>query len=284
MTKSILAPTDFSHDAYNALFYATQLFNHQKCTFHILHVYDRQSHFRKEYAGRKSGKTLLQFLSDKTAECVREIYHRIITDTEKNPLHTFITITKSGYLEKEVKDYVAQNQIDLVVMGNKGRTGAKEIFLGGNTIEIVKSGIACPVLCIPKEIDFKTISQIAYITDYEHTLGNRTLDIIKSLALIYEASLHILHVGDDGRINPSQEKNKEFLTEYFDDTCLHFHTSPFEKSKAETVAQFVKEHEIDLLTMVYYKHYLLDKLFREPVVLDLSFYLEIPLLVIPDQD
>ncbi|MGI9552849.1 MAG: universal stress protein [Aurantibacter sp.] len=281
---NILVPTDFSHDAYNALFYATQLYKHQKCTFHILHVYDRQSHFKEEYRGNRHDKGLQQFLNDRATECLQETYHKIITDTDKNPRHNFLTFPKNGYLIKATKDYIATNRIDLLVMGNKGRTGAKEIFLGGNTIQMVKSQISCPVLCIPREIDFKTISQVAYITDYKHTLTNRTFDTLRSLALTYEASLHILHISVDGRINSSQEKNKELLSEYFDDVCLRFHTSARQKSKAMTVAHFVKEHKIDLLAIVYYRHYLLDKLFREPVVLDLSFYVEIPLLILPDQD
>lgn len=278
---NILVPTDFSNDAYNALFYVTQLYKHRKCTFHIVHAYDRQSHFKEAYAG---GKDLMQYIGDRTEECLKETYHKIITDTENNHLHNFLTVSRNGYLDKEVKAYMADSPIDLLVMGNKGRTGAKEIFLGGNTIQMVKSKIPCPVLCVPKEIDFKTISQLAYITDFTHALEDHALDTLKYLASTYGASLHILHISDNEKITSSQEKNKEFLSEYFDDIRVHFHTSPRRKSKAETAAEFVKEQGIDLIAMLYYKHYLLDKLFREPVVLDLSFYLEIPLLIVPGQD
>lgn len=278
---NILVPTDFSHDAYNALFYATQLYQNWECTFHILHVYDRQSHFKEEYTGDID---LFQYLSDRSDESLQETYHKIITDTEKNQLHKFRTSSRKGYLNKEVKKYMADNSIDLLVMGNKGRTGAKEIFLGGNTIQMVKGKITCPVLCVPKETDFKSISQSAYITDYNHTLGEHSLDTLRYLVSGHEASLHILHISEDDKIDSSQEKNKEFLSKYFKDISLYFHTSPRKKSKAETAAQFVKAHEIDLMAMVYYNHYFLDRIFREPVVLDLSFYIEIPMLIMPGQD
>lgn len=284
MIKNILALTDFSHDAYNALFYATQLYKHQECTFHILHVYDNQSYFKQEYPGRQCGKSLPQFLNARATECLTETYHRIISDTEKNPLHQFVTIPCNDYLIKGVKTFMNNTPIDLIVMGNKGKTGAKEIFLGGNTMQMVKSNLSCPLLCVPREIDFKTISQIAFITDYKHGFRQHTLDVVKILALTYKASVHIIHITDNDAMPVSQEKNKEFLSRYFDDINLHFHIIPHEKSKAKTVARFVKEQGIDLLAMIYYRHYLLDKLFREPVILDLSIYLEIPLFILPDQD
>lgn len=284
MIRNVLVPTDFSNDAYNALFYATQLYKHQECTFHILHAYDRQSHFKKEYNTGRTSKKLQEFLSDRTADCLLETYHKIIGDTEKNTRHHFVTVSKNDSLEKAVKAFLSKNPIDLIVMGTKGRTGAVDIFLGGNTIQMVKSEIDCPLLCIPKQINYRPISQMGYVTSFKHSLEKFSLSIVKSLASYHEASLHIVHIGDDDTIKSSQEKNKAFLSEFFEDTCLRFHTIPCEKSKAKTVAEFAKENEIDLLAMCYYPHYFLDKLFREPVVLDLSIYTEIPLLILPTQE
>ena len=283
MIKHILVPTDFSNDAYNALFYGTQLYKHQKCAFHILHAYDRQSHFKEEFRARKSTKRLQEFLSDRTAECLRETYHKITGDTA-NALHQFITVPKNNSLEKAVKEYMAQNPIDLIVMGTKGRTGAVDIFLGGNTIQMVKSKIDCPLLCIPKQVDYQPISQLGYITSFKHSLAESNLAIVKSLASDHKASLHIVHIDDNDTITTSQEKNKALLNHYFENTSLRFHTIPCEKSKAKTVAKFAKANHIDLLAMCYYPHYFLDKLFREPVVLDLSIYTEIPLVILSTQE
>lgn len=281
MTTNILVPTDFSNDAYNALFYATQLYKNQKCTFHILHVYNHQSHFKEEFRGESTVKNLNTFLKDRAKECLLETYHKIIGDTEKNPLHRFVTVPKKGSLILTVKNYILKNTMNLIVMGTKGRTGAADIFFGGNTVQMVKSNIYCPVLCIPKQIDYRPISQMAYITSFKHTLAENSLKIVKTLALSHEASLHIVHISEEDTINVSQETNKTAIKAYFEDTCLRFHTIPYKKSKAKTIAIFAKTHEIDLITMCYYPHYFLDKLFREPVALDLSFYTEVPLLILP---
>lgn len=284
MILSILVPTDFSNDAYNALFYATQLFKHQTCTFHILHAYDRQSHFKKEYKNDITSKKLLEFISKRTAECLQKTFHKIIRDTEKNTLYHFVTVAKNDSLEKATKSYMTQNPIDLIVMGTKGRTGAVDIFFGGNTIQMVKSKINCPLLCIPKQIDYRPISQMSYMTNFRHSLERSSLSVVKSIATHHKASLYVVHISDDHTMNSLQEKNKTFLSDYFESTCLNFQTIPCEKSKAKTLAKFAEVQKIDLLVMHYYPHYFLAKLFREPVVLDLSIYTKIPILILPSQE
>lgn len=282
--RQILVPTDFSNDAYNALFYATQLYKYQQCTFHILHTYDRQSPFKEEYKRGKTTKTLKEFMAVRAAENLQATYHRIIGDTEKNTLHDFVKIPMKGPLEKALKNYLTLNPIGLVVMGTKGRTGATNIFFGGNTIQIIKSKIDCPLLCIPKQIDYRPISQLGYITSLKHVLEKYSLSIVKSLVAQHEAALHIVHIDEDESLNKSQEKNKTLLSAYFKNACLYFHTIPFNRSKAKTLAKFAKAHELDILAMCYYRHYFLTKLLREPVVLDLSFYAETPLLLLPTQE
>lgn len=280
MIRNILVPTDFSHDAYNALFYVTQLYKHQKCTFHILHAYDKQSHFIAEFKGGRRNKKLQEFLSDRTAESLRETYHKIMADTEKNALHEFVTVPKNNSLEKAVKSYMVENTIDLIAMGTKGRTGALKILFGGNTIQMVKSGLDCPILCIPKQIGFRPISKMGYFSTFKHSVEKFSLTIVKSLAKTYEATLHIAHIDDDLQITSSQGKNKKYLIKYFEDISFLFHNLPLESSKSKTVNNFVKSQELDFLILCYYSHNFLYKLFKEPLAVDLSITSEIPLLIL----
>ena len=41
--QNILVPTDFSNDAYNALFYASKLFKSKTCNFYLLNTYSESS-------------------------------------------------------------------------------------------------------------------------------------------------------------------------------------------------------------------------------------------------
>lgn len=284
MIHNILVLTDFSNDAYNALLYATQLYKNQECVFHTLRAYDSQSHFKEAYGNETTTENRINVIRDKTEECLRETYRKIMADTKKNPLHQFLNILIHNSPEMSVKGYMARNSIDLLLMGTKGRTGALDIFFGGHTLTMIKSKIGCPLLCIPKQIDYRSISEMCYITSFRHNLAQDSLKIVKSLASNHAASLHNLYIDDDVVMKESQEKNKASLASYLEDINVRFHTVPCETFKAKTVVQFAKAHDIDLLVMYYFPHFFLDKLFREPVPLDLSFFTEIPLLILPHKE
>ncbi|MEO9892339.1 universal stress protein [Aurantibacter sp.] len=278
---NILVPTDFSNDSYNALYYATRLYKNQNCTFHIMHAYNSNTQFKEEYYGLNKSDNIDDFLKRRTAECLLETYHRIVLDTEQNSLHKFNTVSTNKPLDKAIKSYVTKNKIELVVMGSKGATGALNIFIGGNTIKIVKSNIACPILCIPKQIDFIPISKVGYITSFKHSIEKKSLSILHSLITEHKATLNAIHICDDENMNAFQEENKELLIEYFQDCIPRFHVLPYDKTKAQTISNFAQDQELSLLAMCYYQHTFLDSIFREPVVLDLSIYTEIPLLILP---
>ncbi|KKM46541.1 hypothetical protein LCGC14_1559740 [marine sediment metagenome] len=281
MSCNILVLTDFSNDSYNALFYATQLYTNQRCSFHILHAFDHQSHLNEENQGRKITKNILESFSESTSESLRETYHKIMGDTAGNPKHNFVLVQKNSTLKNAVKDYLWEHPIDLIVMGTKGRTGALDIFFGGSTILMIKGKIDCPLLFIPKQIDYRPISQIVYITSFLHNLKKDRLKTLKSIASNYKASLCILHIDNGTVMNTIQERNKEFLSTYLEATKLSFKTVPCDSSKVKTLVQFAKRHKVDLLVMYYHPHLFFDELFREPVLLDLSLYTEIPLLILP---
>lgn len=282
--RNILVPTDFSDDAYNALHYATQLYKKEKCTFYIFHTYNRQSYNKKLYGSKEKGSSLKEFLRNKTDEQLLRTYHRIMLDNEENPLHTFKTISKHGDLLDQIKEFLNVTDVQLLVMGNKGKTGAKEIFIGSNTLQVVKEMIPVPVFCVPKEINYKTPAKIALITDFKHQTEQGVLSFLKDMTQLHNTALHVFHMCNDDFLTEQQKSNKDMLANYYKDDSIHFHREACKNTKAETIKEFVERQAIDLLAMVYYRHYLLDKLFREPVVLDVSFYLDIPFLVMPDQD
>ena len=280
----VLVLTDFSNDAYNALFYATKLFKNNDCHFHILHTYTKHSHLKNEFAAFKGNKSLRQFLDDRTKESLTATRHKIIADSEKNGNHQFSTCQIYDSLLRGVKSYLKQNKVDLIVMGNKGRTGAREIFFGGNTIQMVKSKCAVPILCVPKEIEYSAISKLGFISGFEPSLTTPEMQLLKSIAHMNSVALHIIYVYSDKRELMELGEFKYKLGLFFDGITLEFHDLKRSKSIAKTVADYVKSHQIDLLAMTYYPHYFLTKLFREPVVMDLNIYMENPFLVLPGQE
>ncbi len=277
--KNILVPTDFSNDAYNALFYITQLLKDTHCTFHILNCYDEKTKVLPKKGGEPNEKELPYALRVDSKEGLVKTKHRIVLDTGHEK-HSFESISKKGDLIKTVAKLVKELQIDLVVMGNKGITGAKDIFMGSNTTRVIHSGLACPLLTIPKEIDFKIPKNLALVTDYKNCISAEQMAAIMEIIGISGATIRVMHINEKESLDKFETSNMNTLTKYLEKVDHSFHWMPKFSSKTEAIQLFLEELEIDMLVMFHSEHSLMDKIFREPVIKKITFDIELPFLVI----
>ncbi len=119
--KNILVATDFSNNAYCALFYATQLLASKKCTFYLLNTYSELTPLKRNILPGFGGKKLLKQLETESMERLTSTSHKIVLDKE-NSNHTFKTIPQKGELVKVMKAN------DIVEMG--GRSVARVLRMG----------------------------------------------------------------------------------------------------------------------------------------------------------
>ena len=281
--KNILVATDFSNEAYNALFYATQIFASKKCTFHIMHIYDDLNATSSPRNVLFVGKKELLKLRTTSQENLTETVHKIVLDTG-NKLHKFNTISSKGTISSIISQTIDNLQIDLIVMGNKGKTGAKELFMGSNTIRIANTITQCPILAVPKEIANRPIDEIAFITDYKKGCTKNTLAMLLSIASISKAAIRVLHINEEEIMNPIQVSNKKLLK-----TCLAKTQHSFDdiwnySDKANIIHDFLTQQDIKMFAMAYHRRNFFERLLHEPVVMDLSIYATIPFLILPIQD
>lgn len=281
--KSILVPTDFSNNAYNALFYTTQLLRSEVCTFYILNTFNEYTPLRTKRIANREGKALIGQLSDESREGLQNTLHKIVLDNG-NPKHTFHTISQNKGLLDTISKTVREKHIDLVVMGNKGVTGAKALFLGSNTTKALNEMKLCPILTIPKEMDFKEPKEIAFVTDYKRNYSADIIGSLEFIASLFKSSLRIMHINEEKRLDKYQESNNLILREYLSKFDHSFHWMPYYGSKVQAINLFLEELDIDMLTMVNYDHSFLEKLLRDPIIKRVNFSLEIPFLVIPCKD
>ncbi len=278
--KNILVPTDFSNDAYNALYYITQLLKDTHCTFHILNCYDEKTKVRTKKGGEEPNEKELPYaLRVDSKEGLEKTKHRIVLDTGHEK-HSFESISKNGDLIKTVGKLVKDLQIDLVVMGNKGVSGAKDIFMGSNTTKVIHAGLACPLLTIPKEIDFKIPKNLALVTDYKNCISAQQMAAIMEITKISGATIRVMHINEKERLDKFETSNMNTLTKYLEEVDHSFHWMPKFSSKTEAIQLFLEELGIDMLIMFHSEKSLMDKIFREPVIKKITFDIELPFLVI----
>lgn len=274
--NNILIPTDFSNNAYNALFHAVRLMHGSKCTFHILNVFNGFTPLKC----KTPGKEIAEQREDESLEGLKSVCHRIRFD-EKNPGHTFKIISKRGDLVIEISNVIDEKKIDLVVMGNSGRSEIEAIFMGSNALDVATKIRQCPVLTVPKEIDFKPPKKIAFVTDYGRPYDAGLLHLLLFMAERFKSKIAVMHINEEQVLDKHQTMNKSILVEYLLRFEHSFHWVPLFKSKATAINTFLEELEIDMLAMVNYEHSFLERMTREPVIKRVGFDNTIPLLVIP---
>lgn len=274
--KNILIPTDFSNNAYNALFHATKLMKNEVCTFFILNVYNSFTPLQKPI----SSSDITKHLDDESSEGLQQVLHRIRLD-EKDSQHTFKAVSRRGNLVDEISKIITKEKIDLVVMGNSGRSEIEAIFMGSNALDVTTKINTCAVLTIPKEIDFVPPKEIAFVTDYSRPFDAGLLQPLLFIAESYKSKICVMHINEEEVLDSNQMMNKSILLEYLLPFEYSFHWMPLFKSKAAAITIFLEELEINMLTMVNYEHSFLDRMTREPVIKRVGFDNNIPFLVIP---
>ncbi|QXP59274.1 universal stress protein [Olleya sp. HaHaR_3_96] len=274
--KHILIPTDFSDNAWSAIVYAVKYFKNDVCTFYLLHA-------------NLLNPSPLSSLSDIYIKNIRqqnnlqlEALKQQITDSDANTNHDFKTIVKFVALKEAIKDCIAENTIDLIVMGTKGVTKNKSLFFGSNTIHLVDKIKTCPILIIPDEYDFRPIKQIVFSTDLNRFYSDHEIKIINEFIYDNNAALRVVNIQTKQPISELQFYNLSCLKKGFKDFEVHYHSVPNYDKKAEIISTFIKDLDIDLLIMVNYKHSIIERFLNEPVIKNIGFKPQVPFLVIPD--
>ncbi len=280
--KNILVATDFSNNAYSALFYATQLLKSKPCNFFLLNTYNQLTPLSGKSAPIIGGKKLMRQLKTESEEGLTRTSYKIVLDND-NTEHKFETISKKGDLVKRIAQLTAKKDIDLVVMGNKGLTGAKDIFFGSNTIMVVNSLTTCPVLAIPGEMDYIVPKEIAFVTDYKKGCHSKTIAPLLFLASLSNAAIRVMHINEGRPLDKVQETNQKHLGECLKTIEHSFHQISDLDDKAKAIDNFLDKKKVQLFAMVHHKRSLFERLVREPVIKDVSMYSDVPFLVLPNK-
>ncbi|MGB5434742.1 MAG: universal stress protein [Maribacter sp.] len=284
--QNILVPTDFSNDAYNALFYASRLFKATTCNFYLLNAYSERTPLlsRNSNNGHHNGhhKGLLEQLKDESCEELKRTFHRINLD-HKCPDHRYTLLPVKMDLTEAMSNMIDEYKIDLVVMGNKGKSSGLGIYLGSTTTKIMASIKKCPILAVPMNADFKVPYEMAFATDYKRSYDAEIIAPLKAMATQCGSAIRVVHINVEKSLSKVQESNLKTLRTYLNPIASTMHWMPNFTSKTKAIQAFLDELGIGMLVMVNYEQSFLERLLHEPVIKKLAFDIDIPFMVIPQK-
>ncbi|MBX2828291.1 MAG: universal stress protein [Flavobacteriaceae bacterium] len=277
--KKVILPTDFSENAYNAIRYAVQLFKDEPCTFYLLNTYTPASYYvGVNMVNSYSALELEKMASAKSRKGLDEVEERIKNEFV-DAKHIFVKLSAFNMLAAEINELIANQNIDLVVMGTTGATGAKEVFLGTQTMHTIKR-VECPVVVVPASFHYEVPKEILFATDFKFDRENKSFSILRDISESHTSRTNILNAYHGTPLNDSQKDNKDFLDAYFKNVAHIFHTAEGVEV-VEAVEALQVKHKINFLAMIHNKHTFFENLLFKPVINQLVYHTQVPFMVIP---
>lgn len=276
MTR-ILLPTDFSDNSFEAIRYALMINKDRKCTFYLLNTYTPPV-YHSEYLIGSPGQIGLGDLMQESSMTQLEKLKSRLEGQYENPNHKFIVHSAFNTLLGEISEMVEAENIDLIVMGTQGATGAKEILFGTHTVHVIKKA-RCPVIAIPPKYQFEAPKEILFPTDYEIEYKQEKFETLMTIAEQHKSRINVMHVRTGYDLNEIQEKHKTQLKKILGKKAL-FHEEP-DNGIIDAINDFQIKKKINLLVMVQNKHTFLERLFIEPIIKKIGFHITVPFMVLP---
>lgn len=275
--KNILLPTDFSKNSMNAIHYAINLFKDITCTFYLLNVY--KIPYLTDQNLTKYDKENLNKLERSFLDKSRENLDKTVLQLKLSPNHHITTNSDYNFLIDSIKDFIIDKKIDLIVMGTKGATGAKEIFMGSNTGDVIMK-TDCNVLAVPENVSFEPPMEIAFPTNFKNTFKEEDFTQLIEISEIYKSNVRIIFIDDKGKLDKEQKINKAALDLYLKNVINTHHTLTNIDLESAINCFTQSRGNVNMISLIA-KHYnFFQRLFFTPKVEELSFHTKTPLLVL----
>ena len=264
--NNILVPTDFSENAENALNYGINLANHFESKIYLLSVYQVLS----PTGSMKDIETFLRNENEaQLSKLVKKHKSALYHDTSLEAL------TINGNTINTIAGLADSKDIDLIIMGTQGSSALKEIFIGSNTVGVIKRANK-PVLAIPCDFQYRPFKKIVLAIDEDDYFPEEQIHPLISLAKNYNSKILVYHISDPetGKgIGPS-------IDEYLKGLDYSIHENVGVTNINKGINEFVEKNDADLLCMITRKRKFLEGIFNPSVTSKEAFDSPVPLLVL----
>jgi len=269
--KNVLFPTDFSEDSRNALNFALEIARVNGATLHIMHSIEEPYDFAP----------MVENIGNSLTQRVEKLFDNIVKDIKKDNKYGKIDINmqmQNGRALYTILEETRNQDIDMIVMGAKGRTGLEKLFFGSTSAEVIQRS-KVPVLTVPKEASYDGFKKIIFATDYQK--GDiKALQFVTELADQFDSEIKIFHssLENDLKTDIMFRGFKEIVNEAISYRNIDFdHDTTL--SFFDAILNRMTEDKVSLLVMTRYQQSL--SLFKKKQSKEMSHYTVVPLLVLP---
>ena len=263
--NTILVPVDFSDASSDALKYAIQLFGASDLEITVLHSYGVRSTtlMMKNIDGvleKDARRRMDDFLKDFKKEYPQVVFNLKISKNQAVPAIT--SIGDSG-------------KYDFIVMGTKGASGLKEVFMGSVAGGVV-SKTSTPVIVVPGGHTFRPLEKILFAVSNNPFSDAAVIEPLRKIVNMHQSDVKVLHIAD--KKTPQIEKALNAIEDLNPSVDYAFGTGKTSKDLNE----YLMKDFSGMLCLIRSNKGFMDRLLNESVTLKQTFNSTVPLLILHD--
>ena len=204
--KKILVPYDFSDVALNALDLSIQFADEFESTVTLMNVIEHPTISSFKTMGVNDYDPLENVYIMKLIEQVKAKMEEIMANPQYSDVDLNYKIVM-GNPVNELATEVAEQEVDIIIMGTTGSSGLDEFFVGSNAEKIVRHA-KCPVITVNEKVDMEDIDEIVLATDLERT-GGEFIKQLKVLQHAFGAELRLVRINTPANFQDSHGDMKK---------------------------------------------------------------------------
>lgn len=275
--NNFLVPIDFSETSRNAARYAAHISTLVPDAHLILYnVFDSL-----EY-GSDSSPLATDAEEDASRKAIMELALESVR-TEISPITsariTLVAEESNRFLDT-LEKYVQYNDIQLIIMGITGATRLGQVFMGSNTLNLIKRGTV-PVIIVPPHAHSDSAKNVMMLTDFQDIENTIPVPTVKSVLDLFKPRLHIVNVDHEHYVQVTDEYKgeraklegllKDYAPEFYFIRLFDF---------MDAINQFVADNKIDLILTFPRKHSFLSNVFKTTNTSQLAYHSHVPIVAI----
>jgi nucleotide-binding universal stress UspA family protein len=194
--KRILVPTDFSKASVTALEVAFDIAKKANADIYVLHVVEEATPDSYLISGEwQKDNWDDRLFTFKLLEKAKKQLEKLVQEPRFSAVK-LVGELRLGNPFHGMNAIIAEQKVDLVVMGTRGQTNMESMVIGTNTERIVRHS-RCPILTVhkkPASTDFKNIVYATTMSKDEEVFSR----IVKRTQQIYNSTIHLVRVNTPG--------------------------------------------------------------------------------------
>lgn len=271
--KTILAPTDYSETANNAVDYAVELARLMKARLILVHAY---------HVPAQVNKVPFTTITEKNIEKanIKELNKLEKKIIKKAPELSVESVVRSGFAVDVITGIAREKEVDMVVMGISGAGAVGEALIGSSAVDTIRES-EVPVMVVPGKATFRKPDKVVFATDYSDVKEKKVFASMLELVKLFGSKLFVVNVIREDETATFKKAIAGVRLENILEDMPHTLHFPVNKNVIEGINDFVEDTNAGMVVMVAQKHNIFYRLFNQSSTKRMAFRTKVPLLALP---